>query len=99
LDYDPITERVALGLEATEDEDSQLTKEETLRQCFLSVLDEYERLSTTELDARVKELIPAHQTVVQEVREGLLAEGVIIKNKAGKMYFWSLVEPVTYQIK
>jgi hypothetical protein len=60
LDYDPITGRVSLGLEATENEDSHLTKEEALRKNFLAVLDEHERLSTTELDSRVKELIPAH---------------------------------------
>ena len=80
------------NLEAVE-EDNQVTKEDTLRQSFLAVLDEHERLSTTELDTKVKEMTPAHQTVVQEVREALLAEGTIMKVKAGNTYFWSLVEP------
>jgi hypothetical protein len=81
-----------LGLEVVNDKDDQTTKEEALRQSFLSVLGECERLSTTELDTRVKETTPAHQTVVQEVREALLAEGAIIKEKAGNTYFWSLVD-------
>jgi hypothetical protein len=57
------------------------------------VLAEYERLSTTELDTKVKELAPAHQTVIQEVREELLAEGAVAKEKSGNTYFWSLVKP------
>jgi hypothetical protein len=92
LDYDPISGRVTLGLEANEHEDSKLTKEEALRQSFLTVLGEYERLSTTELDAKVKKSVSAHQTVVQEVREELLAEGVITKEKVGNTYFWLLVD-------
>jgi hypothetical protein len=96
LDYDPHTGRVALGLEATEQEDHQVTKEEALRQSVLAVLAEHGRLSTTQLDTEVKASTPAHQTVIQEVRQALLAEGVVRKEKSGRMYVWSLVEPEAF---
>ncbi len=63
---------------------------------ILAVLWEYERLSTTELDAKVKEYTPAHQKVVQEVREGLLVEGLLSKTE-GRTTYWSLaMEPEGY---
>jgi hypothetical protein len=96
LDYDPHTGRIALGQEASEYEDHPVTREEALRQRFLAVLAEHGRLSTTQLDTQVKASTPAHQTVIQEVREGLLAEGVVRKEKLGRMYVWSLVEPEAF---
>jgi ectoine hydroxylase-related dioxygenase (phytanoyl-CoA dioxygenase family) len=41
------------------------------------MLAEYEPLPTTELHREVKAIMPAHQTVVQEIQEALLVDGII----------------------
>jgi hypothetical protein len=96
LDYDPATGRVTLGQTVVAHEEARRSPErkaQLLQQRVLAVLRKHETLSTTELDQLVKQHIPVHQTVVQEVREALLAAGQIQRKKAGNRYLWSLMPP------
>ncbi len=89
LDYDPLTGRVALGNEAEEPPTPQQIRRKKLQRCLLAVLADEEPLSTTVLDARVKEREPAHQGYIQEAREELLTNGVLIKEKLDRKYLWA----------
>ncbi len=89
LDYDPLTGRVTLGNEADEPLDPKQAKIRKFRRCFLAMLADEEPLSTTDLDARVKAREPAYQGFIQSIRQGLHADGILIKQRADGKYLWS----------